>query len=116
HTLTYFNYPKYFSINKTSSSTTNRSARSRKYLDQTAHINGLKLESCTIHIHRTPLSFDLDFMLMTPNWLVEHLKTYEWTQKQDIDTMKKRIIERVRDLIKDKYNDIPVVEIIVSRI
>ncbi|CAF1198430.1 unnamed protein product [Adineta steineri] len=115
-TLTYFNYPKYFSINKTSSSTTNRSARSRKYLDQTAHINGLKLESCTIHIHRTPLSFDLDFMLMTPNWLVEHLKTYEWTQKQDIDTMKKRIIERVRDLIKDKYNDIPVVEIIVSRI
>jgi len=109
--LIYFNYPKYFS--KTSRE---RSVRSRKYLEETAYQNGLKLVSCTIHIHQVPMSFELDFMLMSPNCLIEHLKTSESTQNQDIYLMKERIIEKVRELIKEKYTDKPIVQIIVSRI
>jgi SAM-dependent methyltransferase len=111
--LTYFSYPKYFATKNNATSTTQRS---RKYLEKTALNNGLKLESCTIDIHRTPMDFDLDFMLMSPNWLLEHLKTYEWTQKEDNNSMKERIIEKVRELIKEKHNEIPVVQIIVSRV
>jgi SAM-dependent methyltransferase len=111
--LTYFNYPKYFATKNNAISTTKRS---RNYLEKTALNNGLKLESCTIDIHRTPMDFDLDFMLMSPNWLLEHLKTYEWTQKEDNHSMKECIIEKVRELIKEKYNEIPVVQIIVSRV
>ena len=115
--LSSFNYPKYFSTKSKGTSTTiDRSVRSRKYLEETAYQNGLKLESCTIHNYRTPRSFDLDFSLMTPNWLIEHLKTYEWTQKEDVHLMKERIIEKVRELVKDKYIDIPVVQVIVSKI
>jgi hypothetical protein len=55
-------------------------------------------------------------MLMSPNWLIEHLKNYEWTQKEDIHVMKERIIEKVREVIKDKYTEKPIVQIIVSRI
>ncbi|UJR13561.1 hypothetical protein I4U23_000575 [Adineta vaga] len=111
--LTSFDYPKYFSRDVTRKSITHRS---RKYLEDIAEKNGLKLESCTIEIYRTPMSFDLDFILMTPNWLIEHLKTYEWTQKQSNQYMKEQIIEKVRNLIKEKYNDIPIVQIIVSRV
>jgi hypothetical protein len=66
-------------------------------------------------MHQIPLSFDLDFMLMSPNWLIEHLKTYEWTQREDIHVMRERIIEKVREVIKDKYTEKPIVQIIVSR-
>lgn len=62
------------------------------------------------------MSFDLDFMLMSPNWLIEHLKTYEWTQNEDVYLMKERIIEKIRDLIKEKYAEKPIVQVIVSRI
>jgi SAM-dependent methyltransferase len=109
--LTYFNYPKYFSKTRTRSS-----VRSRRYLEDTAYRNGLKLESCTIYMHQIPMSFDLDFMLMSPNWLIEHLKTYEWTQNEDVYLMKERIIEKIRDLIKEKYAEKPIVQVIVSRI
>jgi len=111
-TLTYFNYPKYFSKTTKSSSR----VRSRRYLEEMAYRNGLQLESCTIYMHQIPVSFDLDFTLMSPNWLIEHLKTYEWTQKQDVCVMKERIIEKVRELIKEKYTEKPIVQVIVSRI
>ncbi|CAF1085580.1 unnamed protein product [Rotaria sordida] len=111
--LTYFNYPKYFiTINRKKSITT----RSRKSLEETANKSGLKLESCTIDIHRSPLTFDLDFMLMTPNWLIEHLKTNQWTQNDNIYLIRERIIEKIRELIKGKFCEIPVVQIIVSKI
>jgi SAM-dependent methyltransferase len=114
--LTYFNYPKYFSLKKKGTSTSNRSIRSRKSLEETAHKNGLKLVSCTIHNHQIPMSFDLDFLLMTPSWLIEHLKNYEWTQNQDVYSMKEDITEKVRELIKDKYTEKPVVQVVVSKI
>jgi len=67
-------------------------------------------------MHQIPMSFDLDFMLMSPNWLIEHLKNYEWTQKEgDVYLMKQRIIEKFRNLIKDKYTERPIVQVIVSR-
>jgi len=108
--LTYFNYPKYFL--KTSKEL---SVRSRRYLEDIAYKNGLRLESCTIHMHQIPMSFDLDFMLMSPNWLIEHLKTYEWTQTEDVYLMKERIIEKIRELIKEKYMEKPIVQVIVSK-
>jgi SAM-dependent methyltransferase len=114
--LTSFNYPKYFSTEAKATPTIKRSVRSRKYLAETADQNGLKLESCAIHYHRTPMNFDLDFTLMTPNWLIEHLKTYEWTQKQDVYSMKEHIIGKAREVIKDKYAEIPVVQVIVSKV
>ena len=114
--LTYFNYPKYFSIEKKETTKTDRSIRSRKYLEETAFKNGLKLHSCVIHNHRISMNFDLDFLLMTPNWLIEHLQNYEWTQKQDTDSMKERIVEKVRELIKEKYTEKPIVQIVVSKV
>jgi SAM-dependent methyltransferase len=111
-----FNYPKYYSLEDKNKPRTSRPARSRKYLEETAQANGLKLQSCTIRLHRTPMSFDLDFALMTPNWLLEHLKTYEWTQKEVNHSMKEQIVEKVRELIEGKFNDIPVVEVVVSRV
>jgi SAM-dependent methyltransferase len=109
--LTDLNYPKYFP----QTSQRSPSVRSRRYLKETALQNGLNVESCIIYMHQIPLSFDLDFMLMSPNWLIEHLKTYEWTQREDIHVMKERIIEKVREVIKDKYTEKPIVQIIVSR-
>lgn len=112
-TLTYFNYPQYFSkLTKPLSKT-----RSRKYLEDIAIKNKLQLESCTIHMHQIPMNFDLDFMLMSPNWLIEHLKTYQWTQTiEDIDLIKEQIIEKIRDSMKDKYLEKPIVQVIVRRI
>lgn len=111
-TLTHFNYPQYFSQSIKPVSKT----RSRRYLEETAYKNGLRIESLIIYMHRIPMSFDFDFMLMSPNWLIEHLKTYEWTQIEDIYLMKERIIEKIRELIKDKYVEKPIVQVIVSRI
>ncbi|CAF3697663.1 unnamed protein product [Rotaria sp. Silwood1] len=111
--LTFYNYPIFFStLNKKKSKT----SRSRKYLEEISNKYELKLESCTINIHRTPLSFDLDFMLMTPNWLIQHLETYRSKQYEDIYLIRERIMEKVRQSIKEIYSDIPVVTIIVSRI
>jgi len=109
--MEYFNYPKYFT--KTSPKS---SARSRRYLEETAYKNGLQFESCRINMHRMSLSFDLDFMLMSPNWLIDHLKTHQKIDNEDIYAIKKCIIEKVRELIKDKYTEKPIVQIIVSRI
>lgn len=114
--LTSFNYPKYFATPRTTAtSTTNRT---RKYLRETAARNGLELVSCTIHCHKTPIVFDLDFTLMTPNWLVDHLrKAQEFRQMhQDVYVMKERIIEQVRVLLTDKYADIPVVQVAVAKV
>ncbi|CAF1219395.1 unnamed protein product [Adineta ricciae] len=111
--LTSLNYPKYFS---TRNSKLAKSKRSRKHLEETAERNGLKLESCTIRTYRTAMSFDLDFMLMAPNWLHEHLNTFEWTQKQKNVSIKEQIVNQVRELIQNKFNDIPIVEIIVSKV
>ena len=107
-----FNYPEYFSKPKSRPSV----ERSRKYLEKTADENGLRVYSCTIYMHQVPMSFDLDFSLMSPDWLVDHLKTFAYTQSEDIHVMKQRIIEKVRDLIRDKYTEKAVVQIIVSRI
>lgn len=110
--LTSFNYPTYFStVNKTTSTTN----RSRKYLKETAERNGLKLVSCTIQSHKTPIAFDLDFTLMTPNWLIDHLKANEWRHAQDVYLMRERIVQQARELLKEKYADIPVVQIIVAK-
>ncbi|CAF2746460.1 unnamed protein product [Rotaria sp. Silwood2] len=111
--LTFFNYPIYFSTTNRKKTKTNRS---RKYLEEIADKYGLKLESCTIHIHRTPLSFDLDFMLMTPNWLIQHLKTNQPSEYEDTYLIRERIIEKVQQLIEGIFTEIPVVNIIVSRI
>lgn len=111
--LTSFSYPKYFSTISKTTSTTNRS---RKYLQCVAERNGLKLVSCTIRCHKTPIAFDLDFTLMTPNWLVHHLEANRYGQIQDVNLMKERIVDRVRELLKDKYADIPVVQVIVAKV
>ncbi|CAF3711951.1 unnamed protein product [Rotaria sp. Silwood1] len=87
-----------------------------EHIEEISNKYELKLESCTINIHRTPLSFDLDFMLMTPNWLIQHLETYRSKQYEDIYLIRERIMEKVRQSIKEIYSDIPVVTIIVSRI
>lgn len=110
--LTSFNYPKYFSTARKTTSTTNRS---RKYLKETAERNGLKLVSCSINNHKTPVSFDLDFTLMTPNWLIDHLKANEWRHSEDVYLMRERIVQQVREVLTEKYVDIPVVQIIVAK-
>jgi len=112
--LTEFNYPKLFPENHSSPSS--KSVRSRRDLERIAYENGLELQSCTIHIHQIPMSFDFDFMLMSPNWLIDHLKTYEWTQTEDIQTLKQRIIQRIRELIQDKYTEKAIVQVIVWRV
>jgi hypothetical protein len=104
--MEYFNYPKYFI--KTSPKSL---GRSRRYLEETAYKNGLQFESCRIRMHRIPLNFDLDFMLMSPNWLLDHLKT----DNEDVHAIKERIIEKIRELIKDKYTEKPIVQIIISK-
>lgn len=114
--LTYFKYPKYFPRESTNMSKTKPLIRSKKFLEEVAYKNELKLESCTIQIHQVPISFDLDFMLMTPTWLNDHLKNFEWTQNEDINSMKQKVLEKLRELIKDKYTEKPVVEVIVSKI
>lgn len=111
--LTSFKYPKYFSDVSKTTSTTNRS---RKYLKETAERNGLKLVSCTVDYHKTPITFDLDFILMSPNWLIDHLKSNVWRQTEDVYLMRERIIEQIREILKEKYVDIPVVQIIVEKV
>lgn len=115
--LTSFNYPKYFATTRTTTATSTTN-RSRKYLRETAARNGLELVSCTIRCHKTPIVFDLDFALMKPNWLVDHLrKAHEFRQiHQDVYVMKERIVEQVRVLLKDKYADIPVVQVVVAKV
>ncbi|CAF3931180.1 unnamed protein product, partial [Rotaria sp. Silwood1] len=83
---------------------------------ETANKSELKLESCTIYMHRTPLSFDLDFILMTPNWLIQHLKTNQLSDHEDPYLVRERIIEKVRKSIEGIFVDVPVVNIIISRI
>ncbi|CAF1229070.1 unnamed protein product [Rotaria magnacalcarata] len=114
--LTYFKYPNYFSTVNRKIETKKQSIRSRKFLQETAYKHGIKLESCAIHIHQVPMSFDLDFMLMEPSWLMDHLKNFEWTQNQDAHSIKGQIVEKLRELIKDEYTEKPVVQIVVSRI
>ncbi|CAF3324579.1 unnamed protein product [Rotaria socialis] len=114
--LTYFKYPNYFSTTNRKIETKKQSVRSRKFLEETAYKHGIKLESCAIHIHQVPMSFDLDFMLMEPSWLMDHLKNFEWTQNRDAHSIKGQIVEKLRELIKDEYTEKPVVQIVVSRI
>ena len=114
--LTECNYPKYFPVEKSSSTaTTARPARSRKYLEETARQHGLRLDSCTIRCHQVPMEFDLDFLLMTPGWLDEHLKNYEWTQTASVQTMKEKVAAKVREAIQGKCIDTPIVTVAVSR-
>lgn len=110
-TMSYFNYPKYFTKTNHKSP-----SRSRRYLEETAYENDLTLESCRIFMHEIPLSFDLDFMLMSPDRLINHLKDHRGTRSEDVDLIKERIIEKVRELIKDKYTEKPVVQVLVSRV
>ncbi|CAF1157771.1 unnamed protein product [Rotaria sp. Silwood1] len=111
--LNFFNYPNYFS---TIERLKTKTKRSRKYIEETANKSELKLESCTIYMHRTPLSFDLDFILMTPNWLIQHLKTNQLSDHEDPYLVRERIIEKVRKSIEGIFVDVPVVNIIISRI
>ena len=105
--LNCFNYPKYSKDDKQKSK-----RRSRRYLAETAEKNGLQLESCRIIMHRIPLEFELDFSLMSPNWLIEHLKNHS---NKEIYFIKERVIEKVRELIANKYTEKPVIQVIVSR-
>lgn len=109
--LNVFDYPNYFTEKREKSR-----GRSRRYLAETAESNGLRLESCRICMHRMPLEFDLDFLLMTPDWLIEHLKKHSKDSTENIQLIKQRLIDKVREFIANKFIEKPVIQVIVSRI
>lgn len=109
--LNCFNYPNYPKDRREKSK-----GRSRRYLAEIAEKNGLHLESCRIIMHQIPLEFHLDFALMSPDWLIEHLKRHSSTNDdEEISLIKERVIEKVRELITNKYTEKPVIQVIVSR-
>ena len=112
--LTFYRYPKYFSRDNASSSS-KRFVRSRKYLEETAQKFGLRLDSCEIFRDRINMEFDLDFLLMRPDWLDEHLNNYEWTQPGNSPANKQSIIDKIRELIREKSSKIAFVRVVVSR-
>ena len=109
--LNAFGYPNYFTENQQKVK-----GRSRRYLAEIAEKNGLRLDSCRICMHRIPLEFDLDFLLMSPNWLMEHLKKHSTSaNSEEFYSIKERLIEKVREFIANKSTDKPVIQVIVSR-
>ena len=110
--LAFYRYPKYFAKN---SSAAERVVRSRKSLAETAEKCGLRLHSCEIHTDRMTMQFDLDFLLMRAEWLDEHLKEYQWTQRGDTHSNKRLIIEKIQELIEGKSSSIGFVRVAVER-
>jgi SAM-dependent methyltransferase len=113
--LSFHEYPKYFSRDRSLPSASGRVLRSRNYLEETAEKFGLRLDSCEIFRDRIDMQFDLDFLLMRPDWLDEHLTNYEWTQKGTSPTSKQSIIDKIEELIRDKSSKIAFVRVVVSR-
>ena len=106
-----YHYPKYYS----SSSDDNQLNRSKQSIEEAATRFGLELYSCEIYKDEISMNFNLDFVLMSSQWLMNHLETHRSDQTEDVSMIKAKIVEKIRQLIDGKTIKIAYARIILCK-